>query len=111
MGSVPSSSNRQMRRYLTIDVLSGTGSVTETVTVQRKTYPQSCWRSYNASQVHEREYVERLLRALCAGIPQPPRKPGPGRKPLPIADIVFAVILKGRAFTRRGSPIATASIA
>jgi hypothetical protein len=28
------------------------------------------------------------------GIPQPPRKPGPGRKPLPIADLVFAVILK-----------------
>lgn len=70
------------------------GSVTETITVKRRTYAQACWRSYNASQVHEREYVERLLRALCAGIPQPPRKPGPGRKPLPIADLAFAVILK-----------------
>jgi transposase len=70
------------------------GSVTETITLKRKTYAQPCWRSYNASQVHEREHVERLLRALCAGIPQPPRKPGPGRKPLPIADVVFAVILK-----------------
>ena len=70
------------------------GSVTETITLKRKTYAQPCWRTYNASQVHEREYVERLLRALCAGIPQPPRKPGPGRKPLPIADVVFAAILK-----------------
>jgi transposase len=70
------------------------GSVTETLTVKRKTYAQPCWRTYNASQVHEREYVERLLTALCAGIPQPARKPGPGRKPLPIADVVFAVVLK-----------------
>jgi transposase len=70
------------------------GSVTETLTLKRKTYAQPCWRSYNASQTYEREYVERLLTALCAGIPQPARKPGPGRKPLPIADVVFAVVLK-----------------
>ncbi|MGH7634535.1 MAG: transposase [Gemmatimonadaceae bacterium] len=44
--------------------------------------------------MHERAYVERLLAALCAGIPQPARKPGPGRKPLPIADLVFAAVLK-----------------
>jgi len=69
------------------------GTVTETLTLKRKTYAQH-WRSYNASQTHEREYVERLLRALCAGIPQPARKPGPGRKPLPIADGLFAVIMK-----------------
>jgi transposase len=70
------------------------GTVTETLTLRRKTYAQPCWRAYNASQVHEREYVERLLTALCAGIPQPARKPGPGRKPLPLADLVFAVVLK-----------------
>jgi len=70
------------------------GSVTETVTVKRKTYPQKDWRAYNASQVHQREYVERLLRALCAGIPQPPRKPGAGRRPRPIADATFAAIMK-----------------
>lgn len=70
------------------------GCVTETVTIRRKTYPQPCWAAYNASQIHEREYVERLLTALCAGIPQPARKPGPGRKPLRLADLVFAVILK-----------------
>lgn len=70
------------------------GTVTETIAIKRKTYAQPCWRSYNASQTHEREYVERLLTALCAGIPQPARKPGPGRKPLPIADVVFAVVMK-----------------
>lgn len=69
------------------------GSVTETITLTRKTYAQP-WRAYNAAAVHERSYVERLLAALCAGIPQPARKPGPGRKPLPIADLVFAVVLK-----------------
>src|SRR5580765_7888318 len=43
------------------------GTVTETITVKRRTYPQKCgWRAYNPSQVHEREYVERLLTALCA---------------------------------------------
>lgn len=70
------------------------GCVTDTITLKRKTYAQPCWRTYNASQVHEREYVERLLTALCAGIPQPARKPGPGRKPLPIADVVFAAVMK-----------------
>ena len=70
------------------------GSVTETVTIRRRTYAQPCWRAYNASQVHEREYVERLLTALCAGLVQPPRTPGRGRKPLPISDLVFAVIMK-----------------
>ena len=70
------------------------GCVTETITLKRKTYAQPCWRAYNASQVHEPEYFERLLRALCDGIPQPARKPGPGRKPLPIADLVFAAVLK-----------------
>lgn len=44
------------------------GTVTEILTVKRKTYRQPCWSTYNASQVHEREYVERLLAALCAGI-------------------------------------------
>src|SRR5678815_4537484 len=40
------------------------GTVTETITVARRTYAQPSWRAYNASQVREREYVERLLRAL-----------------------------------------------
>lgn len=70
------------------------GSVTETVTIKRKTYRQKDWRAYDASQTHEKEYVERLLRALCAGVPQPPRTPGPGRRPLAIGDEVFSAIMK-----------------
>ena len=74
------------------------GNVTETITVKRevkrKTYRQKDWRAYDASQVHEKEYVERLLRALCAGIPQPPRTPGPGRRPLAIGDEVFSAVMK-----------------
>jgi len=74
------------------------GNVTETVTVKReikrKTYPQKDWRTYDESQTHEREYVERLLRALCAGVPQPPRTPGPGRRPLAISDEVFSAVMK-----------------
>lgn len=69
------------------------GAVTETVTVKRKKYPRD-WSSYNEGQVHEREYVERLLRALCDGIPQPPRKPGRGRKPIPLKDAAFAAVMK-----------------
>jgi transposase len=70
------------------------GCVTETITLKRKTYAQPCWRTYNASQVHERAYVERLLAALCAGLVQPPYTPGRGSKPLPIADLAFAVVMK-----------------
>jgi len=70
------------------------GSVTETITVKRKTYRQESWSLYNASQVHEREYAERLLRTLCAGLPQPPRRPGAGRKPRPVAAAAFAAVMK-----------------
>jgi len=70
------------------------GSVTETVTLKRKTYPQKDWAAYDASQVHEKEYFERLLRALCAEIPQPDRTPGPGRKPLAIGDEAYSAVMK-----------------
>lgn len=72
------------------------GTITETVTVKKVTRrePPRDWASYNAAQVAEGEYVERLLRALCDGIPQPPRKPGAGRNPLPLKDQAFAAILK-----------------
>lgn len=71
--------------------------MTETVTI-RKTFAQPYWRAYNASQVHEREYVERLLTALCACLAQRARTPGRGRKPPPIADLVFAVVVKSLSY-------------
>jgi transposase len=69
------------------------GSVTETLTVKRKTY-QRDWSAYNSAQTNEGLYVERLLRALCDGIDEPARKPGPGRKPVPLKDATFAAAMK-----------------
>ena len=74
--------------------VSADGSVTETVTVKRKTCPPRDWASYNQAQTNEGIYVERLLRALCDGLLQPPRKPGRGRKPMPLRDAAFAAIAK-----------------
>jgi transposase len=69
------------------------GSVTETVTVKRKTFKRD-WSAYNEAQTSEGIYVQRLLRALCDGIEEPARKPGPGRKPIPLKDATFAAVAK-----------------
>jgi transposase len=70
------------------------GSVTETLTVKRRSTTKRDWAAYNAAATNEKEYVERFLKALCDGIAQPPRKPGPGRNPLPLGDAAFAAVLK-----------------
>ncbi|HVV83177.1 MAG TPA: transposase [Kofleriaceae bacterium] len=67
------------------------GTVTETVVARRKTYRQD-WPSYNAGQVAEKEHAERLLDALCDGVPQPPQ--GPGRPRLPLRDVVYGIVHK-----------------
>ncbi len=69
------------------------GTVTETVSVKRKTYPQN-WAVYNAAQIAEKEYVEKLLKPLCDGIVEPSRKPGPGRPSIPLRDAVFGAVMK-----------------
>jgi len=67
------------------------GSVTQTVAVRRKTYPQD-WPAYNAAQAVEKERVEVLLRGLCDGIVEPVQKIG--RPRIPLRDAVFAAVHK-----------------
>ncbi|MGH7633617.1 MAG: transposase, partial [Gemmatimonadaceae bacterium] len=79
---------------------------TTVVTEKRITYRQD-WPAYNAAQTEERDRVELLLKGLCDGIVQPPRKPSaPGRPPALLADVVYAATMKtygtmsGRRSTR-----------
>lgn len=69
------------------------GVVSETLAVKKKTYPQN-WRAYNRAQRNEQADVARLLKSLCASVPEPPRTPGRGRKRKPLADQAFAAIMK-----------------
>ncbi len=60
--------------------------------VKRKTYPQD-WPNYNAAQTSEGRHFPELLADLCRGVEEPSRK-GRGRKPVPLADQVFAATMK-----------------
>jgi transposase len=76
--------------------VSADGTITETVTIKKVTRrePPRDWAAYNASQTNEGIYVEKMLRALCDGIEEPARKPGRGRKPIPMKDQAFATMMK-----------------
>jgi len=56
---------------------------------KRPSYKQD-WPSYEASQHHEREHFDQLLRGLCSGIANPLHTRGRPRKAL--ADVVFACV-------------------
>jgi hypothetical protein len=61
---------------------------------KRKTYKRNHAASNDASR-HELERIRPLLRALCARVPEPDREVGlPGRKPIPLRDLIFAIIMK-----------------
>lgn len=60
---------------------------------KRKTYSQN-WPAYNQAQTTEKEGVEKLLKSLCDGLEEPPRKPGPGRPRISIKNTVFAAVMK-----------------
>jgi transposase len=62
------------------------------VVPKRPTYPQN-WPAYNLAQSVEKHRLQVLLADLCVGIPEPPYA-GTGRKPIPIADQLFAVAFK-----------------
>ncbi len=74
----------------------GSTTVTETmVSVQqtiKRVYPQQ-WSAYNATQTHEKEKFQELLRELCSGISEPVQQKR-GRPRLPIQDALFAAVFK-----------------
>lgn len=78
----------------------GSETVTESVTLTRKTttaprktYKQD-WPAYDKAQTTEKRHLQALLADLCRGVQEPPRKPGPGRRPIPMADQIFAAVFK-----------------
>ena len=73
----------------------GTKTVRESVSVTdtvKRTYTQD-WTAYNASQIHEKDQFQVLLRDLVSGVPEPVRDKT-GRKPIPISDALFSAAFK-----------------
>jgi transposase len=60
---------------------------------KRPTYKQD-WPKYNLAQTTEKHRFQALLFDLCRLVPQPEREAKTGRKPLPIADALFAAAFK-----------------
>jgi len=59
---------------------------------KRPTYKQN-WPAYNLAQTTEKNRFQVLLADLCSGMVDPPHD-GPGRKPIPLADRLFAACFK-----------------
>jgi transposase len=59
--------------------------------VKRPTYSQD-WPNYNLAQTNEKDHFQDLLADLCRTVPEP--APRPGRKPIPLADALFAAVFK-----------------
>ena len=58
----------------------------------RPTYKQD-WPAYNRAQTTEKHRLQVLLADLCRGVEEPPRA-RTGRKPVPLADAIFACVFK-----------------
>jgi hypothetical protein len=67
-------------------------TVTETVKVTRKTYPQQ-WPAYNMAQTKEKAIFLYLLHQLCQGVGSPAQH-GAGRRRFPLEDMIFAMAFK-----------------
>jgi hypothetical protein len=67
-------------------------TVTETVKVSRKTYPQQ-WPAYNMAQTKEKAIFLYLLHQLCQGVGSPAQR-GAGRRRFPLEDMLFAMCYK-----------------
>jgi Transposase DDE domain/SWIM zinc finger len=70
----------------------GNATVTESVTVTKKTYAQD-WPAYNEAQTNEKRDFQVLLRDLCKHLPTPAQE-GRGKRRLPMPDAVFSVVFK-----------------
>jgi transposase len=58
----------------------------------RKTYAQN-WPAYNVAQSTEKHRLQTLLAELCQSVPEPPA-PWTGRRPVSVADRLFASAFK-----------------
>jgi transposase len=54
--------------------------------------PVKDWHAYNAAQINEKTLLLLLLSQLCAGLMQPLHTFG--RPPIPLGDVLFAMVLK-----------------
>lgn len=66
-------------------------TVTESVKVTRKTYPQQ-WPAYNKAQTQEKAQFQYLLHKLCEGVGDPAQHNG--RPRFPLEDMIFAMAFK-----------------
>ena len=85
---------RRERKTVTETKTDGTTktTVTETVTVKRKTYPQQ-WPAYNMAQTKEKAIFLYMLRQLCQGVGSPAQY-GRGQRRFPLEDMLFAMCYK-----------------
>src|SRR5207247_11340246 len=72
----------------------GSTTVTETLTIAKRTTYSQDWANYDMAQTTEKHRFQELLFDLCSRVPQPERKPGRGRPKTTIADAVFSACLK-----------------
>lgn len=80
-----------IERTQTTVVEGGKTTVTETVKVTRKIYPQ-VWPAYNAAQTQEKAQFQYLLHKLCEGVGEPAQTNG--RPRLPLEDMLFSMAFK-----------------
>lgn len=70
---------------------SGNTTVTSSFSYSRTTSRD--WNAYNSAQTGEKGTVQALLRGLCDGVETPAHN-GRGPKPIPMSDMVFAMVAK-----------------
>jgi transposase len=71
----------------------GNTTVTQSLSYSRTSNFGKDWNAYNAAQTTEKDTVQALLRGLCDGL-KTPAHPGRGPKPIPLSDVVFAMVAK-----------------